>query len=301
MDEPAATVKEVRQVLRRVQDHLNHAHLGLGVQQQTVGFVDVVHHPDLRLADLNYVTPRRNTAWVSGQFVQKGLERLKQFERRPRVRYIEGLFPPQFGKTLNDLGLELERKTPFMVYYPAGMKDVVPPAPPKPRAPKGVRLEMITDARGSDLWRDVWSSTCYDVSVLGFEPLAVQPDTVALKLGEQIDVLIYHQNLPVGAVRLGLQPVTKSAHVIALAVMSEINTPRLVKLALAAALRVALKRGCDLVFAADDGDPEQHRLLTEELGFVDVSTMLCYAARSENADEVQAYDLLAQPVLALRR
>ncbi len=112
----------------------------------------------------------------------------------------------------------------------------------------------------------------------------MEPDTVALKLGEQIDVLIYHQNLPVGAVRLGLQPVTQSAHVIALAVMSEINTPRLVKLALAAALRAALARGCDLDVrgggrrrgTASRAQPKNWVLWTS-------STMVCYAARSEKS------------------
>ncbi len=304
MDESAASsVKSNRQILRRIQDHVLHAHLALGVEQNKVGFVDVVHHPDVSFADLNYVTPRRNTAWIPGQVVQQGLDRLKTLERRPRVRYVEGLFLPQFGKTLSDLSLEVEQKTPLLVYLPAGIEDFIPPAPPKPRAPAGIRLELISDKRGVDLWRDVWSSGCYDVSILGFEPLAMRQDALPLKLGQQTDVLIYHQNLPVGAVRLGLQTAAKSAHIIAIAVMSEINTPQLVKLALAAALRVAMARGCDLVFAAgNDADKVECDILSSDLGFIDVGTMVCYAAAVENTrSETANDDLMAQPILALRR
>src|SRR5829696_21106 len=106
MDESA--VKESRRILRLIQDHILQAHSLLGVEQESAGMVDVLHHPTNRNGDLNYVTPRRNTAWVSGGYVEKGLERLRQLGRTERVQYVEGLFPPLFAKTLRELGLEPE-------------------------------------------------------------------------------------------------------------------------------------------------------------------------------------------------
>ena len=57
-----SAIKETRLILRRIQDHLFQAHAAFGAEHQTVGLVDVLHHPTSRLPDLNYVTPRRNTA-----------------------------------------------------------------------------------------------------------------------------------------------------------------------------------------------------------------------------------------------
>ncbi|NJO54968.1 MAG: hypothetical protein HC829_09190 [Bacteroidales bacterium] len=110
MDE--AAVRESRKILRRVQEHLHHAHAGLGARQETVGLVDVLYHPTSTLSSLNYVTPRRSTAWVPSEMINQGLEHLRKLERTPRVQYIEGLFPPLFSKTLFDLGLEADCPLP---------------------------------------------------------------------------------------------------------------------------------------------------------------------------------------------
>ncbi|MDQ7035500.1 MAG: hypothetical protein Q9P01_11890, partial [Anaerolineae bacterium] len=57
-------VKESRVILRRIEAHLRQSHLNLGAQVESLGFVDVLHHPNSPLASLNYVTPRQNTALV---------------------------------------------------------------------------------------------------------------------------------------------------------------------------------------------------------------------------------------------
>src|SRR5690606_21093433 len=111
-----SAVRESRQMLRQVHEHLLQAHTDLGAFRETISVVDVIHHPINPLPDFNYVTPRRNTAWVSGQYVKQGLDRLKQLGRTARVQYLEGLFPPLFAKTLLELGLSLERETPLMIY-----------------------------------------------------------------------------------------------------------------------------------------------------------------------------------------
>ena len=83
---------------------------------------------------------------------------------------------------------------------------------------------------------------------------------------------------------------TQSAHVVALALLHEVRTPQLTKLLLTAAMRAALARGCNLIFAP--GETEADRALNRELGFVDVGSMVCYAAHSENVNEVSAHDIL---------
>src|SRR5690606_29980295 len=72
MDE--SPVKQHRVMLRQVQEHLLAAHLLLGSLLESAGMVDVVHHPASPLPDLNYVTPRRSTAWVPGSYVERGLQ-----------------------------------------------------------------------------------------------------------------------------------------------------------------------------------------------------------------------------------
>ncbi len=297
MDDSA--VKESRQVLRRIQDHLFHAQAAAGVQHETVSFVDVIHHPTSTLPEWNYVTPRRNTAWVSGAYIQQGLDRLGELGRRPRVQYIEGLFPPLFAKTLHELGLQVECEMPLMVYRPGGLLNHTPSPPLKPPTPPSVRLELVSDQRGVEIWWYVWRNAFYDVLTVGGEPLAVGRDVASLRLGQQIEVLLYQHNFPVGVVQISMQIKTKSAQVTALALLPEARSPQLSKLLLAAAIRAAQARGCSLIFAP--GEDENDRQLKRELGFIDVGSMVCYAARSETTNEDHAHDILVQSVLALRR
>lgn len=294
-----STVKESRQVLRRIQDHLFQSHSTAGVQRETINFVDVIYHPVSALPEINYVTPRRNTAWVSGVYIQQGLDRLAELERRPRVQYIEGLYPPLFAKTLRELGLQVESEMPLMVYRPGGLLNHTPQPPLKPSTPPSVRLELVSDQHGVEVWWYVWRNAFYGVHTAGVEPLAVGRDVASLRLGQQIEVLLYQHNFPVGVVQVSMQSLTKTAQVTALALLPEARSPQLTKLLIAAAIRAAQARGCTLIFAP--GENEGDRQLKRELGFIDVGSLVCYAARSDNMDEDQMHDFLVQPVLALRR
>lgn len=294
-----AAVKESRQLLRRIQDHLFQAHSAFGVEHESAGFVDVIHHPQNRLPDLNYVTPRRNTAFVSGKYVQQGIDRLRELERFPRVQYIEGIYPPIFAQVLDGLGLHVERDTSIMVYPLGGISGASVPPIRKPRTPANVTLELTMDARGIALWRQVWRDPAYDVLSLGVEPLAVGADVTTEKTGQEIDVLMYRHNFPIGAARIGVQQVTKSAHIVALALYRESRSPQLTKLLLATAMRAGLARGATLVFAP--GEAQEDRELCEKLGFLDLGSMVCYAARAENLNGIHDYDHVAEPVLAVRR
>src|SRR5512145_1364954 len=165
--------RESRQMLRQVQEHLFQAHLNLGAVRESVGLVDVLYHPTNNTGTLNYVTPRRNTAWVSGKMIEPGLERLRKLGRTPRVQYIEGLFPPLFAKALRELQLSVERETPLMIYN-AGATGAAALAVPV--MPDGVAMELVNDQRGIELWWYVWRNAFYDVMTLGVEPLFVGRD-----------------------------------------------------------------------------------------------------------------------------
>jgi hypothetical protein len=297
MEDTAAREKEreTKQILRQVQEHLFHAHLSLGAVQDSVGMVEVLHHPTNPLGMLNYVTPRRNTAWVSRGMIQPGLERLRKLERTPRVQYVEGLYPPMFAKELRTLDLKVEREVPMMVYRPTGINGTIPPAATLPEAPDGVTIQPATDQRSIELWWYVWRNAHYDVLTLGVEPLFVGRDMAALKSGQQIDILAYRQGFPVGVARVSIHD--KTAHILALALMKEARTPQMTKLLQAAAMKAAVERNCALIFAP--GETDEDRKLCREMGFVDFGSIVCYAAESDTAREESNDSFLDQPVLAL--
>ena len=76
-DQEREAIKTARVLIRRVVDHLRQGHMTTGATVTQVGFVDVITHPTSSLANLNYVTPRRNTAWVSGKHITDGLALLR--------------------------------------------------------------------------------------------------------------------------------------------------------------------------------------------------------------------------------
>ncbi len=287
MDDSA--IRETRQALRRVQQHLSDAHENLGAKRKTVGLVEIVHHPTSKLRILNYITPRKSTAWVSSKEIAQGIEQLRELDRIPRVCYIEGLFPPMFAKSLHELGLRVEQETPIMLYHPKGGILRLP------KMPDGLVLMPVEDQRGSELWWYVWRNAYYDVLTIGVEPLYVGRDMREIATGNQIDILAYRQSFPIGVVRVTIQGET--AHITALALMKDVRTPEMTGFLLASALQAAIDRKCTLIFAP--GETEQDRRLCRQLGFVDSGSIVCYAEQP-NTSYGEADDSLAQSVLTLR-
>ncbi|MEO8608764.1 MAG: GNAT family N-acetyltransferase [Chloroflexota bacterium] len=294
MERDAGEEKESRVILRQVQDHLIYVHTNLGAVRETVGLVEVFHHPTNPLPNLNYVTPRRNTAWVSSQAVKEGLNHLNTFGRSARVQYIEGLFPPLFAKTLRDLKLQVERETPIMAYKVGGVSGHVPPPPAQTASPDGVSIAQVNDQRGIEMWWYVWRNAFYDVLTLGVEPLFVGRDMAALALGQQLDFLAYRHGNPVGVARLSIQ--NETAHISALALMKEARTLAMTHALQNAVLKTALEHKAKLVFAP--GETEADRRLLRELGFLDFGSIVCYSAPGEKAHEDSHVNPLEQPVLS---
>lgn len=290
--------RETRQTLRRVQNHLISAQKAMGAQHEVVSLVEAIYHPDTPTSSLNYIMPRRKTAWVSSEQVQMGIDYLRERNRRPRVIYIEGLLPPLFARNLRQLNLHIESETPLMVYLKDGLHGEKPPVTHVPKPPYDVHLETVTDVRGAEVWWYVWQNAYYDVFTLGVEPIYVGRSVAAVRMGHQIDLIAYRGNMPFGVARVTVHQ--QSAHVSGVAVFREMRTPDVTRLMYEAALHAALQRGCDLVFAPGESDTE--REIVRSLGFMDFGSIVCYAAETSDTTHYRLDDTkpLVQPILNLR-
>lgn len=282
-------VKDARVVMRRVDAHLRQRHLALGAQGEAVGFVDVVTHSESDLPALNYVTPRRNTAWVSAKHIEDGLSKLRTKGRRSRVRFAEGLFPPIFAKSLHELGLRLETEMPIMVYKQTQ------PSVEAPQLPAGHRIEQVDNPHDAAVWWYIWRNAFYDVYTSGTEPLALGREMRRLYEGRQHDLVLYKDHFPIGVARITVHD--KSAHILSLAIMKEQRTAEKEALLAQCALYTALKVGCDLVFVVSSTETE--RAYYHKLGFTSYGSIMSYCEPyADTATEI-TLDKQAQPVLLI--
>jgi hypothetical protein len=294
-------VKDSRRVLRQVQIHLLQSRINMGAICESAGLADVLHHPFNSLPHLNYVTPRKSTAWISVKEIEQGLEALAKYNRPRRVEYIEGLFLPIFAKSLREIGLVVQQETPLMVYQPGeNHANAATPVPVMPPLPDGVVIDEVKDHEGSSVWWYIWRNAHYDVITQTAEPIYVGQSIMQIALGWQIDILMHRYRFPVGAARITVLPENQTAHIAALALMREVRTPDMLKLLQRHAIQAAVQRGCTLVFTS--GETEQDRRLSRENGFIDYGSLVCYAETQSKpgAHKDFLHDRVAQPVLTLR-
>jgi hypothetical protein len=289
-------VKAARRVLRRVQEHLTQTSMAQGAQRDQHGLVDVVHHPANSRPTLNYITPRRSTAWISAKDVAHGLASLRDQARTPRVSYIEGLFPPLFAKTLHDLGLVVEREQTLMVFQ-AG-QDHLPALP----TPDGIVFDVVNSAQASAVWWYVWRNAFFDVVTATADPVFIGEDLRQIASGSQIDLVMYRYRFPVGVARVSVMAAEHTAQLSALALMREWRTPELLRSLHSQAVKAALAHDSTLIFCAADGDDD--RALCRDNGFVDYGNVVCYAEKagdppavSETTPKDTDHATMEQPVL----
>lgn len=279
-------IKESRVLMRRVEDHLRHAHYALGAVEETTGFVDVIHHENSPLPLLNYVTPRRNTAWVSGKYVMQGLDLLHQKEREARVRFAEGLYPPIFVRALTEIGLSVHHETPIMAVH---LRQESVEAPVLPDELSIVQAEAHSSMA---IWWYAWQSGWYEMQINSVQPLLIEREVTRMNTDNQINLIIYHNQYPIALSRVSLN--AGSAHLMAQAVLREKQTHELEQLLRQVSIDAALSMGCDLVFAC--ADRSEQRSAYRELGFNDASSIVTYAKAAADA----AHDnKLEQSVLVL--
>ncbi len=268
-------IKRARTILRRVQEHLHQTHLNLGAEEQSVGFVDVVHHANSTLPHLNYVTPRRNTAWVSGKHVADGIDVLRNLERTARVRFVDGLYPPIFVRELRNLGLAPEIEYPIIIY------NIDLENRPLAQPPAEVTVTPARDPQSMSLWWYLWNNAYYDVMTSGIDPLLVGRALREVQTNRQINLVLYRNRFPIGAALLTLHD--NSAHLVAQAVMKEQRESALENVLTMAALRAAADAGCDLVFMV--GMTEQFREQQRTRGFVDSGSIVVYAEQPDDPED----------------
>jgi hypothetical protein len=282
-------VKEARSIMRRVESHLRQSHLDMGAKEENVGFVDVIHHASSPLPSLNYVTPRKNTAWVSGNHIQHGLDALQEKGRALRVRFAEGLYPPVFENALRELGLKVESEIPIMVFKNLQTLRKTPSIPDE------VTFARVDDAEGMSVWWYIWRNAFYDVMVSSVEPLLIGSNLRDVYLGRQINLVMYRQSYPMGALRITIHE--GSAHLVAQAMIKEMRKPQWERLIHEVSLDVALNEGVDMVFTSDQNVEE--RKLYRELGFVDSGSIVTFSEPSDTETDGKSDDPLAQSVLVV--
>ncbi len=286
--------REVRHTLRYVQDYLFQLHRNLGVQSESSGMVEIFTHPELALPEFNYVTPRRNTAWVPANMLKPGLESLAQRDRLPRVLYMEGIFPAQYSNTMRDLQLQLESRMPILVYKADGIAGQIPARPTERRLADGIAIRVVDYQEGLAHWWYVWRNSAYDVITLGVEPTLIGRDMEAHWSGRQLDLVLYRYNFPVGVARIMFDG--SIAHLSALAIFKEVYQPAWVTILQSTALQLALERGVSLMIVTSKHETE--RRAAKELGFVHLGNMVCYTASQASAGEYDA-GVVEQPVFAI--
>jgi hypothetical protein len=283
-------VKESRVILRRVEAHLRQSHLDMGAQDEAMGFVDVIHHANSSLPSLNYVTPRKNTAWVSSQYIQQGLDTLKDKGRVSRVRFAEGLYPPAFLGSLRELGLKVEAELPIMVYKQGNSPRVMP------QIPADVSFSRADSAESLALWWYIWRNAYYDVAVSGVEPLAIGRDLRDVYFKHQINLVMYRHRYPMGVLRMTLHD--GSAHLVAHAMLKEMKDANWERLIREVALDAAIQDGADMIFTT--GKSEAERRIYRAIGFLDAGSIVSYAEpSSDNPENGKPDDNLTQSVLVV--
>jgi hypothetical protein len=277
--------REAKRCLRLAQDHLLEMHLALGAHSTALSLVEVITHQYSRVPELNYVVPRRKTAWITASEVAVGLEQLQQLKRVPRLQYVEGVFPASFADHLSSLNLHLDQRTPILVCR----RDALP-APIL--LPDGYTFERLPAHHADALfWWDVWRSPSYAVHTLGTEPLVLgQADAI------WTDLVLRHEGKIIGIARLSFHH--DSAHLVALALHQQ-HSQLFAPFATHACLYAFDRPQIGIVFGTAKDGATQFQM--QNAGFWPLGVMVCYAASGERGQE-RIYDTLelAQFVLSLR-
>jgi hypothetical protein len=276
-------VKSHKERLRQIEDHLRHAHDTIGVQRESIGFVEVVHHPTYILPALNYVTPRRKMALVPGKHVEDGIGILRDYRRSARMLYIEDLFPSFFGQALQKIGLSPQTRFPLCVI------DLAQPIPTH-TLPNDLSVNTVINQQGLEIWSLVWRNANYRVYGTPLEPLQIGKHHI--DQNKVVDVMLYHHHTPMAVARLTIHNTT--AHLMARALLQGTQPLHLHQSLIQVASQTAKEQACTLLFVCDsDVEP---LLSSSDLSCQQEGSMLCYTDSIDTTGE-ETHDTVEQSIL----
>lgn len=256
--------RQKRQVLRRIQEHINKARGRHGVTFEQYGVVDIYYHPTDRLEAYNYITPRRGVAWVPGTDVLAALELLGK-HHAPHLEVIEGLFPSAFHNQLQSLGLVRDEwQYPILTFGIIPECDQQPlTTMPIPATPSRVATFEAADPNAISTWLRLHQQAA---------DAEVARCWANVQNGDEIYLLGSDDYVIAGGVALSIEPSIAEIHSLCIA---ELYYRRGIASALIrTALAYAQKRGCTLIFMV--AEDEHHARLVRRLGFVDLDRMIMY-------------------------
>lgn len=258
-------VKDSRTIMRRIQEHLRHMHIAMAGQTESVGYVQVICHPELHAPNINYMMPRRGTVSVPETDIARGLAHMRELDRLPRIYFAEGLFMPRFTQILTQLNLQVENEFPMMVQQ---KPETITPL----RLKDELRIVTVATQQDAAIWWYVWRNAFYDVITTGAEPLVIGQTMAELYFKRSINLILYRYDLPVGAVQITCHEA--SAYLVGFAIMKEVRTPELIQTLRQAAVQAAFEADCDMVFTT--GTLADDRQALRDLGFSDAGNMIAY-------------------------
>ena len=295
MSDPA--INEPRRILRRVQKHLSQTQLNLGTLRESIGLVDVVYHPTNTHPLLNYVTPRNNTAWIPAPEIKKGLDRLRDLKRAPRITYIEGLYPPLFAKAIRELNMVVEQETAILTYRIDEAQLAERKRIPV-KLPVEFRMETADKQEHSVVWWYLWKKAGASSLVRSIEPLSIGRAAQDPDQGSQINLIFYEGKSPIGVARLTIHK--NNAYIPALAMTQTARTQDKMTLLYRVVMDLAWQYDCTLVFTSEDVESDHQ--LCRDMGFIDSGSVVRYVERTDlqtpGKDRVD--EEMAQSVFALR-
>ncbi len=271
--------KTAKAMMRRIHEHIQHAHHQLGTEVQSVSFTEVMYHPTSDHPSLNYVTPRRNMAWISGQHIQQGIDVLQEFDQNARVYFIEDLYPPMFGDQLAQLPLMEQWKIPVMIRE-LNAETVAPRYHNQGVYQQGTHDDVT-------LWWETWAQ----LYGRDYPKTMIEEDLTALKEHRLLNLIQEREDKIVGVARLTLYE--KSAHLVDWKLHDDATD--LLHNLLTQCLSIAHEHACDCFFALVNH--EQTRTILDSLDFTTLSHVVCYAETEPTLNET-VDESLVQPLFA---
>ena len=255
---------------------------------EQLGTVDVYFHPTNPSPYLNCAMPHKGVAWVRREDLLDGFAGLERVGRRPRLVFLDALFPEAFRQQLGLAGLALEDRRAVMVYRPQFGPDL-PGEIPLGRLPEVIPPPVTARIAAAEIelatWLRIFRAAYYNAESVMIVPGEIQPLYEAIRTGENVFVIAGYEGSPLGAARVGLRPPTAQLEVVATAPLWQ--GMGLENALITTATRAAQDQGCDMIFTIAPPDDQLHTFL--RLGYVEVTHILTFwHAENEVQPEVPA-------------